>query len=79
MNLAKLGIKVLEKVSIKLIRKISDEKIRNVLDSFIEMILMVVEVFIDDDKENKAQLEALKPQLKSKAYEIIGLLLDLED
>ncbi len=78
MGLAKLGVKILKKVSDKLVDKVSDEKIKILLKGFIEIIMMVIDVFTDEDKEDKAQLEALKPRLMNKAYDVIGLILDLD-
>jgi len=77
-RIVRIGVSILEKKVLKRIKGVEDKKLQIVLSSVIEMAILIIKVFIDSNKDNKAQLKELKPVLLDKGLGVIEQVLEIE-
>lgn len=78
-RIVRIGVSILEKKVLKRIKVVEDKKLQIVLSSVIEMAILIIKVFIDSNKDNKAQLKELKPVLLDKGLGVIEQVLEIEE
>ncbi len=78
-RIVRIGVSILEKKVLKRIKGVEDKKLQIVLSSVIEMAILIIKVFIDSNKDNKAQLKELKPVLLDKGLGVIEQVLEIEE
>ena len=78
-RIVRIGVSILEKKVLKRIKGLEDKKLQIVLSSVIEMAILIIKVFIDSNKDNKAQLKELKPVLLDKGLGVIEQVLEIEE
>ena len=78
-RIVRIGVSILEKKVLKRIKGVEDKKLQIVLSSVIEMAILIIKVFIDSNKDNKAQLKELKPVILDKGLGVIEQVLEIEE
>ncbi len=78
-KVVRLCIGIIKKVIEKRIAKTSDERLKDVLIGSVELALTILTVFVDSNKDNKAQLKELKPHIIDTITDIAFKAIDLDD
>ena len=77
-RLARIGVSIIERIIDDKVKDIEDEKMRGILTNVLDVSIEIIRIFIDKNKDNKAQLKELKPFLEDKALTITELILNIK-